>query len=195
MKQISLFAKSGLAALLVLASPCLAAGAESGNQSVQAFVAMIVTQGLGFLVLYLILKRFAFGPVLRAMDARRERIASDFRQIEGGKEEIRKSKEDYEQRLARIEEEARIRIRDAIQEGQKLAEHVKLDAQKEAEAMLNKVRELIESERAKASVELRDQIVALTIAAAEKLIRERLDQEKHRQLISEFIDSMSSAQK
>jgi F-type H+-transporting ATPase subunit b len=127
------------------------------------------------------------------MDARRGRIASDFRQIEHGKEELRKSKEDYEQRLAKIEDEARIRIRDAIQEGQKLAEHVKLDAQKEAEAMLNKVRELIESERAKASVDLRDQIVALTIASAEKLIRERLDQEKHRQLISDFIDSMSSA--
>jgi len=195
MKRLSILVKSAPVALLALASPCLAAGGGSGDHRVQAFVAMIITQGLGFMILYLILKRFAFGPVLKAMDARRDRIASDFKQIEDRQEEVRKLMEDYEQRIATIEEEARARRRDAVREGQRLAEQLKEDARQDAETLIRKGRDLIEMEKAKASVELRDQIVELTIAAAEKVIRERLDDESHRRLISEFIDSVSTAER
>jgi len=173
----------------------LAAGDGALPQNWQAFIAMIVTQMLAFLILYLILKRFAFGPVLKAMDARRDRIAADFKEIDDRKEEVQKLMDDYEQRIATIEDEARARRRDAVQEGQRLAEQLKEDAHKEAEGLIDKARDLIETETAQASAELRDQIVELTIAAVEKVIRERLDDESHRRLISQFIDSVSTAER
>lgn len=195
MKRYAILAGSGAIAQFLLASPCYAAGGGPGEQSFHAFIAMIVTQALGFAILYLILKKFAFGPVLKVMDDRRDRVASDYRKIGEEREELQKSKEEYEKRLSEVEDEARVRIRDAIREGQELAEQVKTDAQAEAQELLQKARELLESEREKASVALRSQIVELTVATAEKLIRERLDGEMHRQLISDFIDSMPSAQR
>ena len=195
MKRYAILAGSGAIAQFLLASPCYAAGGGSGEQSFHAFIAMIVTQALGFAILYLILKKFAFGPVLKVMDDRRDRVASDYRKIGEEREELQKSKEEYEKRLSEVEDEARVKIRDAIREGQELAEQVKTDAQAEAQELLQKARELLESEREKASVALRSQIVELTVATAEKLIRERLDGEMHRQLISDFIDSMPSAQR
>lgn len=158
-----------------------------------AFIAMIITQGLGFLVLFFILKKFAFGPVLQLIDARRNHIADQFEKIEAGKVELMRTQTDYEQKLARIEDEARVRMRDAIAESQKLAEQVKAQAHHEAQEMLRKTRDLLENERAKAAVQIRDQIVALTLSATEKLIRERLDDAKHRQLIADFIDRIPVA--
>ncbi|MBI2194172.1 MAG: F0F1 ATP synthase subunit B [Planctomycetes bacterium] len=155
-----------------------------------AFIAMILTQGLAFLVLFLILRKFAFGPVLKMIDARRQHIAAEFDQIEAKKVEMLRAQKEYEQKMARVEDEARIRMRDAILESQKLAEQIRSQAQAEAQEMLRKTRELLENERARAAVQMRHQIVALTLSATEKLIRERLDEAKHRQLIVDFMDSL-----
>lgn len=155
-----------------------------------AFIAMIATQALAFFLLYLILKLFAFKPVLGAIDSRRDYIADQFEEISRGKTEVMKTQREYEGRLSQVEDEARIRIRDAIQEGQQLAEQIKSEAQSEAHALIEKTQALLESERAKAAVELRDQVVDLTLQATEKLIRERLDDAKHRELIADFIENL-----
>jgi F-type H+-transporting ATPase subunit b len=59
--------------------------------------------------------------------------------------------------------------------------------------MLDKARGLIESERAKAAVEMRDQLVDLTMAATEKIIKESLTRKKHQDIIDDFIENMPTA--
>ena len=69
----------------------------------QALIAMIITQALAFAILFLILKKFAFGPVLNLIDSRRRHISDEFESIESGKAGVLKSQKDIEQRLAGIE--------------------------------------------------------------------------------------------
>lgn len=159
----------------------------------QALIAMIITQALAFAILFLILKKFAFGPVLNLIDSRRRHISDEFESIESGKAGVLKSQKDIEQRLAGIDDEARIKVRDAVQEGQQLAEQISTEAQQEAQEIARKAESLIEIERTKFTAEIRDRVIEMTIAATEKLIRERLDEEKHREIIINFIDSMPTS--
>ncbi|MDP6113704.1 MAG: F0F1 ATP synthase subunit B [Planctomycetota bacterium] len=154
---------------------------------------MVITQAIAFYLLFLILKKFAFGPVLNVLDSRRDRIASDFKAIEDGNTALEGTKKDLADRLDQIEDEARIKIRDGVQEGQDLSEKLKAEAQAEANEMLDKARGLIESERAKAAVEMRDQLVDLTMAATEKIIKESLTRKKHQDIIDDFIENMPTA--
>jgi F-type H+-transporting ATPase subunit b len=156
----------------------------------QAFVAMILTQAIGFFILYLILRKFAFGPVLNTIESRRDHIAGELQSLEKGRAELAETQRAYEQRLAHIEEEARLKVRNAVREGQE----IKTQAQRETRDLLDKTRGLIETEKAKAAVEIRDQIVDLAVTAAEKLIREHLNDAKHRELVRRFIEDMPTAQ-
>jgi len=183
---------SAFTILSLVAAPCFAAGGEDPTSS-QALIAMIITQGIAFFILFLILKKFAFGPVLNVLDSRRDNIASDFRAIEEGNTALEGTKRELGERLDQIEDEARIKIRDGVQEGQELAEKLKAEAQAEAKVLLEKARSLIESERAKAAAAMRDQLVDLTMAATEKIIKESLTKKKHQELIDDFIENMPTS--
>jgi len=182
---------SAFAVLALAATPCFAAGGDPTSS--QALIAMIVTQAIAFFILFLILKKFAFGPVLNVLDSRRDRIASDFRAIDDGNTALEGTKKELGERLDQIEDEARIKIRDGVLQGQELSEKLKAEAQTEANVMLEKARGLIESEQSKAAVEMRDQLVDLTMAATEKIIKESLSRKKHQELIDDFIENMPTS--
>ena len=150
----------------------------------------ILTQILGFLIILILLRIFAWKPILGLLDERKKRIASEFDNIEKAKQEMAKLREEYEVKLKEIDLEARKRIQEAIAEGQKMAADLQVEAREEAKKVLDRAKENIELEVAKAKVELRDDIVNMAILATEKIINERLDDEKHKELIVEFIEGV-----
>ena len=79
----------------------------------------------------------------------------------------------------------------ATQLGEKLKEEARVEAKKQAEAIVVKARADIEMERDKAIGEVRRQFVDLTVLAAEKVVKESLDKEKHRRLIEEVLNQAS----
>ena len=151
-------------------------------------IQQILTQAIGFLVLLFILKKIAWKPLLSLLDERREKISSEFRNIERTKSELSRLEQDYKARLAEIEAQARQKIQEAIAEGQRIAVEVQEKAREEGKNILNKAKDNIELEIAKARVELRNQVASLAIRAAEKVIKEELTEERHKHLVTEFID-------
>ena len=151
-------------------------------------IQQILTQAIGFLVLLFILKKIAWKPLLSLLDERREKISSEFRNIEQTKSELSRLEQDYKARLAEIEAQARQKIQEAIAEGQRIAVEVQEKAREEGKNILNKAKDNIELEIAKARVELRNQVASLAIRAAEKVIKEELSEERHKRLVTEFID-------
>lgn len=151
-------------------------------------IQQILTQAIGFLVLLFILKKIAWKPLLSLLDERREKISSEFQSIERTKSELSRLEQEYKARLAEIDAQARLKIQEAISEGQKIAVDVQEKAREEAKNILNKAKDNIELEIAKARVELRNQVVSLAIRAAEKVIKEELSDERHKRLVNEFID-------
>jgi len=152
---------------------------------------VILTQAVGFIIVLLILKKYAWGKLLEFIDQRREKIAGEFSEIERGHERVERLKTDLDKQLANIEETRRQKIQEAAQEANKLAGDIKDEARQDVMALRQKAEQDIQLELNKANVLLRDQMVDAVITTTEKLIRERLDSDKQRQLITEFLAEVS----
>lgn len=150
----------------------------------------ILTQIIGFLLLLWLLKKFAWKPILQLLETRRNKIAAEFDKIDSTKQEVAQLKQDYEQQLKTIDAQARQKILDAVQEGQKIAAEIQEKARDESRQIIEKAKQNIALEIAKAKVELRNEIVNLTLQATEKMLIEKLDAQKHRELILHYIDSL-----
>ena len=150
----------------------------------------ILTQAFGFILLVLVLKKLAWIPLLELLDERRHKIQEGFSQIEQAKKDVEKLKADYEHAKTHIEEEAHEKLQQAIDEGKKIARELQETARKEARAVLEKAKENITLEMAKAKVTLRQEIVDLTLGATEKLIQEKLDETKDKELVLDFIEEL-----
>jgi len=155
-------------------------------------VKLVVTQILGFLVMVWILGRFAWGPLVKAVESRRQNIAGEFEEAERRQRDADQLKAKYEAELRGIDALKRQSIQDAIAEGQKVAEEIKAQAHADAQARLKRAEEEVAIERDKAKGQIREQIVTLSIRTAEKILRARLDDPAQRRLAGEFIDEVGT---
>ena len=150
-------------------------------------LAQFVVNILAFLLLLLILKKFAWGMLLKAIDDRRDKIHSEFEGIEKTKLELDRLKQDYQQHLTRIEEEARAKIQQAVADGRRVASEIEEQARTSSRETLEKTKEAVALEIAKARVELKEQVVDLAIQATHKILQQNLDEETDRRMIESFI--------
>ena len=153
----------------------------------------IVTHIVGFVVLLVLLRRFLWAPLLTALDARRTRIAQGLADVERAKADIERVKEEYSRRLTTIEDEARVKLREATLEGKRIATEIQEQARAEARQIVEEMKAKLHLEIAQAKVELRDQIVSLAIDATERLLRERLDTGKDKALVTQFLNELEDA--
>lgn len=158
-------------------------------------IGQIVTHIIGFLIAVFLLKKFAWKPLLSILEERRSKIKSEFDNIDKEKQKAQDLFSDYQTKLKEIDSLARVKIQEAAREGQKLANEIKENARKESKEILTKAREEIQRDVDKAKLQLKNDLVKMTIRAVEKLIRERLDEEKDKKLVAEFIDSVSTWEK
>ncbi len=153
----------------------------------------LLTHLVGFLITVWILKKFAWGPLLGIMEERRSKIAGEFDKIEQEKAAAAELSASYEAKLKEIDNERRAKLIAAVEEGKRHAAEIKSAAQNEIKGLHEKARLDIERDIDKARVQLRDEMVGMTISAAEKIIHEKLDEPKHRELIGKFIDDLEKA--
>ena len=148
---------------------------------------LLLTQIIGFLILMFLLWRFAFGKIFAILDERRDTIQASYDQLDADRAAMEQTRRDYEARLAGIEAEAREKIQAAVQEAQALRGNLISDAQKQVETILAQGRNESERERQKAFLEMRQQIVALAIGAASKVVGESLNDARQNKLVDDFI--------
>jgi F-type H+-transporting ATPase subunit b len=148
------------------------------------------TQLIGFAILYVILSKTAFKPIAKILDDRQADIKATYDQLDRDREAMAKTRQEYEQRLAGIEAEARERIQNAVKEAQALRDNIVTDARKQAETIVEQGRTESDRERQKAFLEMRQQLVAITVAAAGKVIGETLDTQRHSKLVDDFIGNV-----
>lgn len=150
----------------------------------------ILSQAISFILLLIVLRKFAWTPLLTALDARRARIEEELRAIAQGKTDLARLQEEYGKRLGAIEEEARAKIQQAVLEGKRIAVDIQEQARQQASALTAKSKETIELELAKAKVSLRDQVAAMTVDAVEKILRQKLDAKTDQQLVDAVLKEL-----
>jgi F-type H+-transporting ATPase subunit b len=158
----------------------------------QIRIDILITQMIGFLIVFWVLKRYAWGPVLGMLEERRQRIAREVAEAESRRREAEALKVEYENQLKSIETQARQKIQEAMQEGQKAAEEIRAGAQREARGITEKARQNLELEYKKARVELRGEIVDLALGAAERLLEEKLDPREHSRVVERFLSRLEA---
>src|SRR5437867_11300079 len=155
-------------------------------------VRQVFTQILGFLLMVWILRRYAWGPVVGMLEARREKIAGELKEADRLKGEALGLKARYESELKGIEVQARQRMQEAVAEGQRVAGEIRTQAQKDAAVRLERAADEILREQEKAKELLKRQVIGLSIRAAEKILRGQLDDSAQRKLAGEFIDEVEA---
>ena len=156
-------------------------------------IPQVGTQILGFLLMVWILRRYAWGPVMGMLEARREKIAGEFKEADRRKAEALELKGKYEAELRTIDAQARQKITEAVAEGQRVAAEIKSQAQRDAATRIERAADEIEREREKAKEVLKGQMIGLSLRAAEKILRQKLDDPSQRKLVGEFIDEVEAA--
>jgi F-type H+-transporting ATPase subunit b len=150
----------------------------------------IITHIIGFVIAVIILKKFAWKPLLSILEERRSKIKGEFDSIKEERKKTEKLYSDYQTKLKGIDSLARVKIQEAARDGQKLANEIKESARGEAKQIVTRTREEIQRDLDKAKIQLRDDVVNMTLHLAERIIQEKLDKEKDRRLIAQFVDEM-----
>ncbi len=157
---------------------------------IQIDIAQILTHVVGFLIVVWFVRRFAWDKLHKFIEHRRETIAASFSEIEKRQEAVEAQKKHYELELEGIEVARRSRIQDAAREAEKLAGVIREDARQETVTMREKAKQDIALEIDKANVVLRNRMVDAVIATVEKVLKEKLDRERHRRLIDDFLNQV-----
>lgn len=155
-------------------------------------IPQLLTQAAGFIILVLILKKFAWGPIIDMLDQRRDKIDGDYKAAEKNLVDAEALKGDFESKLADIKAIEREKVQEAVKRGEELADGIVGKARTQADETKTKAGQDIEIASHKAQLELRDSVVTMAIGAAEKVIGERLDDDLHRKLIQDYIDNIGS---
>ena len=150
----------------------------------------ILSQAVSFVLLLWILRRFAWRPLLTMLDQRRSHIEEGLRQVAQSKTDMERLQEEYRQRLATIDDEARAKIQQSILEGKRIAVEIQEQARAQAYAILNKSKETVELELAKAKVTLRDQVAQMTMEAVGRILKHKLDAKTDRGLVDAVLDEL-----
>ncbi len=150
----------------------------------------IITQIIGFLIAIVILKKFAWKPLLSMLEERRNKIKAEFDTIDEERRKTGELQADYQTKLKEIDSLTRAKIQEAAQEGQIMANQIKEIARNEAKEIVTKAREDIGRDVEKAKVQLRDDVVNMTIQLTGKLIGEKLDSVKDKDLVARLVDEM-----
>lgn len=150
----------------------------------------VLSQAISFLILLWILRRFAWRPLLNILDQRRTHIEDELRKLAQSQAELARLQEEYSERLAKIEDEARAKIQQAILEGKRIAVELQEQARSQGDAIINKSKETIALELAKAKVTLRDDMATMTLEVAERVLRQKLDAKSDRQLVETILNEL-----
>jgi len=146
--------------------------------------------GVVFLALLGILWRFAWGPILAAIDDRETGIQSALDEAAAKQAEARELLEEHKAMMAGARRDAQQIIAEAKEAGQGVRQEIEEKARVEAEDMLERARSEIEREKEAAIDSLRREAVDIALAAASKLIQENLDEDKDRELVMDYMNKL-----
>jgi F-type H+-transporting ATPase subunit b len=143
-----------------------------------------------FIILVIILKKYAWGPLLKSLHDREKGIKDSVDKAENMKLEAERILEENKKLLAKADEDARKVLNESKQLAEKLRAELMSKANEDAQKAITQARAEIEREKVSALNELKDEIANLAVQAAGKIIDENLDANKQKKIIDQFISQI-----
>lgn len=179
-----MFVKLNLALIALLET-------EEGKPSLLAVnPGLIFWTVITFIILLILLKKVAWKPILGILEERENFIKDSLDRAEKARLEAEKLLTENRDALARTEEEAQKIIAQGREFAEKLKEQIISDSRLEAKKMLEDASAEIKRKNDEAFESLKSQVALIAIQAAEKIMKENLDQDKQKHLVDRFIDDL-----
>ncbi|MBS9773912.1 MAG: F0F1 ATP synthase subunit B [Tenacibaculum sp.] len=145
-----------------------------------------------FTILIFLMAKFAWKPILNAINEREEGIQNALNEAEKARKEMQNLQADNERLLKEARAERDTMLKEAREMREKMLEEAKEEAQEEATRMIKKAKEAIEQEKQVAVADLKKQVAGISIQIAEKVVKKELaspnDQE---QLVNGLLDEIT----
>ena len=150
---------------------------------------------LSFGIVLLLLKKYAWKPILQALSDREKTIQDSLDQAEQARKEVEGMKSDNERILQEARNERDTMLREARETKDSIVNEAKDAAKSEAEGLLERARNEIENEKKAALAELKGHVAALSIEIAEKVMKEKLsDDAEQQKLVNKLLDEVDMSE-
>ena len=161
--------------------------AEAGQAKFQINLFWIIVAAANFVVFFLIVQRVAFGGITRTLNDRRSRIEQGLQDAE----QARRDREAAEQERQATLQEARREANEILTRAQKLADESRerdlAAAREEVERVRASATADLEAEKNRAIAQIRGEVADLALAAATRVVRENMNDQRQRRLVEEFL--------
>jgi len=164
-------------------------GGAAGLLKVNGGLAFWTT--LTFILLVVLLTKFAWKPILSALKQREDAIKDSLEQAEKAKDEAKLILAENQNSLAKAEDEARKIVEQSRQFAENLKEQLLKQSKEQAQKLVDEAVSEIERKKNAAFDQLKNQIAEIAVSAAEKILKENLDAEKNKKLVDKYIEEIS----
>jgi F-type H+-transporting ATPase subunit b len=166
---------------------------ESGH-GIGLEVGTILFQLAAFIILMLLVGRFALRPMLQTMKQRQDHIEGQIKAAEDSRKEAEKLLEEQKAELNRTRQEAKEIIERAKAQSEREADEIIKGAQERAERMIQEATAEIQREKEKALASLREEVGALSVQLASKLLEKELDKKGQAKLVETYLEEVGRLQ-
>lgn len=157
-------------------------------QLVMPDTGLLIWMMITFLIVLILLRKFAWKPILKMIKDREDSIDGALKSAENAKLEMQNLKSDNEKILAQARNERDAMMKEARDMKDAIVGEAKGKAKEEADKILSAAREAIQNEKMAAITELKNQVALLSVDIAEKILKRELsDENKQKDLIGDLL--------
>ncbi len=149
---------------------------------------------LNFLILLLLLGKVAWKPILKALETREATINDALNRAETARAEADRILAENQQTLRRADEESQRVLRESREYAERMQAEAMQKSQDESRRLLDQANKEIERNKQQALNELRTEVANLAVGAAEKILNESLDADRHKRLVDNYITQAAQVQ-
>ena len=147
-----------------------------------------------FLIALFVLKRFAFGPIQKAIDDRRERIRQSIEEADRAREEARNLLEEHRKLIGQAKSQSEEILSEARKVADAQRDRVRQETEEDRQRRLEETRRQIDQATVQALGQIRDEVGKLSLLAAEKITRKSLTDADQKRLIDEALAEIDFTQ-
>lgn len=140
-----------------------------------------------FLLLVYLLKKFAWGPVIGALEKREQQIETDKKTAADARQSAEELKKELDDRLTQISKEAAQKIAEAVKIGETQRDQILAQAKEQADRLVEQAKAQIEAEKTKALADVRGEIASISLLAASRVVERDLKDDTADKIVAQVL--------
>ena len=198
MKRLSVLATTALLMLPQLASAAVhqPVATHEAAEKVTPFagtIAQSLAALLVFGVVFVVLRLYAWEPILKGLSERESKIRADLEAAEAARTSAQTSLADYQRQIASADAQVREKLAAAQKDAEQIGARLKSDAAAEIEDMKARAQREIEESKNAALVEVRQQAAAISTAIAGKILKREINESDQADLVRSSLDELQAS--